>query len=70
MFRSLSPLCRLCANSWYETQRRKGDWRRLTRSSRRNVHWGNKGFFKIAHGDCGIDDEVTFGTPASGNKRK
>lgn len=35
-----------------------------------NVHWGDKGFFKIKMGDCGIDDEVTFGEPASGTKKK
>lgn len=60
----------LCANSWYETQRKEREIRLTSFFFRRNVHWGNKGFFKIAHGDCGIDDEVTFGTPASANKRK
>jgi len=31
-----------------------------------NVHWGAEGFFKIIRGvnECGIEDEVNFGTPA------
>jgi cathepsin B len=30
-----------------------------------NVHWGDQGFFKIIRGvdECGIEDEVDFGTP-------
>jgi len=32
-----------------------------------NVHWGDQGFFKIIRGvnECGIEDEVNFGTPKS-----
>jgi len=32
-----------------------------------NVHWGDLGFFKIIRGvdECGIEDEVDFGTPKS-----
>jgi len=32
-----------------------------------NVHWGDMGFFKIIKGvdECGIEDEIDFGTPAS-----
>jgi len=32
-----------------------------------NVHWGDEGFFKIIRGvdECGIEDQVYFGTPFS-----
>ena len=29
-----------------------------------NPHWGEKGYFRIKMGECGIDDQVTF-SPAN-----
>ena len=28
-----------------------------------NVKWGESGFFRIAFEECGIEDEVNYGTP-------
>ncbi|KAF4653423.1 hypothetical protein FOL46_009211 [Perkinsus olseni] len=33
-----------------------------------NVNWGDKGTFKIAFGECGIDSEVTAGVPRDNKK--